>query len=195
LSARTILLAAAEKAELQPAASGRYWHTDVRRQGYSWQEKASHRYRVVDADRDEQWNPRGAGKNWQLSQDLGGWPETAKDKVEWQAAGSPSAKAWIPVPKGPPLSADRGTPRPPGRAVLETQTLQKPEEYYAGKWITLTQLQALPADAGKLRALLSRNSGEKQVTDERLFDLSTNLFLYSPITPQVRAAIFRCSRT
>jgi hypothetical protein len=96
-----------------------------------------------------------------------------------------------PVRNGPPLSADMGTPRPPGRAVLETRTSKKAPEYYLGPWCTSAQLQSLPADPGKLRALLSRNSGEKQVTDERLFDLSINLVMSSPITPQVRAAVFR----
>jgi hypothetical protein len=95
LSARTILLAAAEKAAAEPV--GRYWRVHTT-SGQSYHVgRATGGYTVVGyTSEDSDWTARSDSDSDVLySRDLGAHPLTAADQAAWKKAGSPSTwRVW-----------------------------------------------------------------------------------------------------
>ncbi|MEV6157238.1 CU044_5270 family protein [Nonomuraea sp. NPDC052129] len=195
LSARDILLAAAEKADRQPAGTGAYWHTvSVRRTLFP---AVGAGYLVMDRQRSEGWTPRATGGDqWGSAKPLGARPATAADEQAWKRAGSP-AEIQVSVPgKSRPMTLSTT----PGR----TQTGHSPltdgdKVFWLGRNVTMKDLLGLPSDSAELKAWLLRSydghdtesADEPMPADMWLFDVSVGLITDMPVTPQVRGAAFR----
>ena len=89
LSAREVLLAAAENADRQPDRTAAYWHTaSVSRTLYKAVDGG---YLVWDRSRIEGWTPRATGTDqWSSTQSLDARPATEADEAAWRQAGSPA---------------------------------------------------------------------------------------------------------
>jgi hypothetical protein len=193
LSARDVLLAAAEQATRQPDESGAYWHTVyVSRTLF-----AADGYQVMSQERTEGWTPRATGKEqWGRSEPLGARPATDADEEAWKAAGSPS-EIPVTVPGKPrPLSLSTS----PGKAHLSHSPLVDGDKvFWLGRNVTMKDLRGLPSDAGKLKAWLLRSyeghdtesDSLPMSSDAWLFTVSVGLITDMPVTPKVRGAAFR----
>ncbi|GAB3989941.1 hypothetical protein GCM10029978_116490 [Actinoallomurus acanthiterrae] len=127
LSARQVLLAAAETAAKEP--TGRYWRVaDVGGQGYRVGGQGAGGYQVYLADEFDQWTPRDPKKDDDVTygRRLPSGPLTAQDRAAWRKAGSPDR--WNVTSNGDPLTltrkgeswaADRTTPAENARSLAE----------------------------------------------------------------------------
>ncbi|WP_156326175.1 CU044_5270 family protein [Nonomuraea sp. SBT364] len=195
LSAREVLLAAAEKAGSQPDEMGAWWHTtSVHRTLF---EAAKGGYLVLDQQRSETWTPSATGGDqWGRTRSLGARPATAADEAAWQRAGSPTeidVKVWRKL-GGMRLSTSPGKP-----SEGHTPLVDGDKVFWLGRNVTMKELRALPSDPGELKAWLLRSykghdtetSSIPMGSDAWLFRVSTGLITDMPVTPEVRAAAFR----
>lgn len=164
---RSILLAAAQSAESGGEASGAYWRVRkmIRR---TYPERLGSGYWMVESRLAEQWVARD-GRVWAGARSLGVRPRTQADELAWRKDGSPAA--W------PGLSGA------PGKGTL-TATSGVPFSM-AGQGMTIDQIRDLPADPGRLLALVEP-LGEGMVADAL-----SGLLWSKPSPPEVRAAAYR----
>lgn len=195
LSAREVLLAAAENADRQPNRTAAYWHTaSVSRTLY----KAVHGgYLVWDRSRIEGWTPRATGTDqWSSTQTLDARPATEADEAAWRQAGSPTEIA-VEIPAKSDEITLSTSPRPAetGHAPLTDGD----KVFWLGRNVTMKDLRGLPSDPGELKAWLLRSYGghstesssDPMSADIWLFTVSAGLITDMPVTPQVRGAAFR----
>jgi hypothetical protein len=199
LSGRSIVLAAAEKAEQQP--TGKYWFSDqISGQSYSVQGKAGP-YTIVGAHFETlQWAgaKRGDGEAF-YGRSLPARPLTAQDLAAWRRAGSPSS---FPV-------VSNGDPRT-YNTVLGRWSMDHPRPKGGGSFfimgtgrsLTLAQVQNLPTDPGKLadfffgpehfskRGLLMRY-GKNELPAAMKISIGAAAFEDAPLSPKVRAGLMR----
>lgn len=197
LSARDVLLAAAEKADRQDETTGDYWHTaTVARNRFA---VAKGGYHFVTEQRDEMWTPRATGgEQWSRSQSLGSQPATEEDRKAWEAAGSP-AEVEIEMPdKGKGLRMKM--PTAPGKVRTSHSPLVDGDKvFWLGRNVTMKDLRGLPSDPDELKKWLLRSyeghdtesSSTPMASDVWLFKVSAGLITDMPVTPQVRGAAFR----
>ncbi|MGI8329982.1 CU044_5270 family protein [Actinomadura scrupuli] len=202
LSARTVLLSAAESSLKAPAAGGAYWYV-AGEYGHVNLVGTKVRYLVADRSGHQQWTARSPkGESRFVDQGLGAAPLTAADKAAWQQDGSPAS--WQ-VTVGKPKA---GNPKAVGRLLLESAP-RKPfggqtnlgDKVFdlAGRNVTVAELQALPADpAGLKRRILqgyaghgTESSGDPMARDPWLFQVTTGLLREMPVKPAVRAAAYK----
>ncbi|NRQ37964.1 CU044_5270 family protein [Nonomuraea sp. NN258] len=194
LSARQILLAAAERAESTKETTGAYWHTaSVNRSLFQ-----ADGFRLLEQSRLESWTPSAVGgEQWSRSTPLGARPATPEDEAAWRAAGSP-AKVAIDLPGKPKGSFM--LPIEPGRAELTHAPLVDGDKvFWLGRNVTMKDLRGLPAEPGALKKWLLRSyaghdtesSSKPMSSDAWLFAVSAGLIVDMPVTPQVRGAAFR----
>jgi hypothetical protein len=203
LDARTVLLAAAEKADGRAdAGSGAYWHTvSIASHTYTVKDGAA-RYTVTVRDRQETWTPgEPGGVMYSRHRDLGATPATAADAAAWRRAGSPDT-----VQVGQPIAPGSGIVKP--RRVRFAPSAPSPlsasrldgggEVYWLGRNVTVRDLRALPSDPKRLRTWLLRwykghdtESGRPMGADEWLYRVARGMVLSMPVRPEVRAAGFR----
>ncbi|WP_336214574.1 CU044_5270 family protein [Nonomuraea sp. LPB2021202275-12-8] len=195
LSAREVLLAAAENADRQPDGTGAFWHTvSVSRNLYRAEEGG---YLVEDRSRSEGWTPRATGGDqWARSRSLGARPVTEADEAAWRQAGSPAEIRVEMSAKriGPALSTSPGAAK-----TSHTPLVDGDKVFWLGRNVTMKDLRALPSDPGRLKAWLLRSygghgtesDGERMSADLWLFTVSAGLITDMPVTPQVRGAAFR----
>jgi hypothetical protein len=96
LSARSILLTAADKAAAEPVS--RYWRVHLTRGQAYHTGPATGGYTVAGYNTEESsWMARSdSAPDVSYGRDLGAYPLTAADKAAWKKAGSPSTwKAWV----------------------------------------------------------------------------------------------------
>jgi len=193
-SARSVLLAAAVKAE-SDAASGTYWHvrsvsrtTLPRKFGHG-----ENRYTLEQLTLTENWTTH-AGRSW-LGRRQWVRPKTHEDEVAWKRDGAPTRWCLGQTDTSPPQPICLRTA--PGTASL-TRFGQDTFQITEGHDLTFTQLQRLPRDPDALRAWLSRMarhdldpSAGTAVVDLNVENELSDLLVYHPVPPRVRAAAFR----
>jgi hypothetical protein len=131
LSARQVLLAAANTAEKEPV--GRYWRVHyVGGQGYRVGGAGAGGYQVYLSDEFDRWTPGNPDKDDQVIYGRGrpSGPLTAADRAAWRKAGSPDH--WRVTSNGDPLTltrkaepwnADRTTPAERARSLAEMRKM------------------------------------------------------------------------
>ncbi|GAA1530998.1 hypothetical protein GCM10009678_11370 [Actinomadura kijaniata] len=189
-SPRRLLIAAAERAEREPARSGAFWHQRFR---------TGRQYRVRGAD--GEWyviERRGVGESWTpvrspedgtvlSSRDFGAGPVTSDDRAAWQRAGSPTE--W-PAGDGTRLRAR------PDRRKPVVRRRERGTFMCAGKPMTLAELQLLPTAPQALRTtILQGNAGRRPRGDgsseAETVLLEVSALLRTPAPPRTRGAAYR----
>lgn len=175
-SARAILLAAAVSAAKAPQ-TGRYWRVSIESGSAIATGPSAHPYAVM-----RRWTPgiywdsrSPSRRSWTLStssfsSDL----VLPGARAAWKAAGSPAL---------PTAHASQQAWWQTGGAV----------GYFGNSSLTAARFRALPADSARLASLVRRaalRQGTTGVTQE-MFDIYDQLLKWDPITPAVRAAVFR----
>ncbi|WP_433228740.1 CU044_5270 family protein [Actinomadura formosensis] len=203
LDARTVLLAAAEKADGQTETMRAYWH-QVTISSHTYPVRTD-RYAMTVRDRAESWTPSKPGvKAWGLQQNLGAKPATPQDEAAWRRAGSP-AKFELEVPvlhkAGTAKARSKTLPArtAPGRPEVNSAALVDGDKvFWLGRNVTMRDLRSLPSDPKRLKAELLRwykghgtESGAPMPADQWLYEVAHGLVLDMPVKPQVRAAAFR----
>jgi hypothetical protein len=171
MSAKTVLLTAAEHAEAAPA-TGKYWHVLRVQSNAFYSERGD--YWMLGRQLIGQWS-RPDGRSWTGYRGLGAVPMSAKDAPAFRRDGSPD-----PNPISPILDKDTGT-----KTFL-----------VCDRDMTFKQVQALPDDPGKLRSALKRAIPRDHPTagrtaDEVVKNCATDLLSSVPAPPKVRAATYR----
>ncbi len=200
LSAREILLAAAENAGRQPDRTGAYWHTVSESRYLNRTEDGD--YLVWDRMRNESWTPRAVGgEQWHRSESLGARPATEEDEAAWRRAGSPAEiKTAATGKEGEGKTAGMSLSTSPRPAETTRSPLTDGDKvFWLGRNVTMKDLRGLPAEPGKLKAWLLRSYGghgtestsDPMSADIWLFTVSAGLITDMPVTPQVRGAAFR----
>ncbi|MFI6515152.1 CU044_5270 family protein [Spirillospora sp. NPDC050679] len=196
MTARTVLMSAAERAEAAPA-TGRYWH--VRTLAYHpVQVGGKNRYWMERLQVEENWTDRG-GRSWFGLREVGARPLTPADATAWKRDGQPAK--W-----------DLGVGDTADRARLSLQTKPKAGRLVKGapphtfnvcdKTMTFKQLQALPTSPAALKGAVTKamdgNDDGPVPADARqgfLQGCLVGLLLDVPVRPQTRAAAFRALAT
>jgi hypothetical protein len=171
MSAKTVLLTAAEHAAAAPA-SGKYWHV-LRVQSSAYYSDRG-KYWMLGRQLIARWS-RPDGRSWSGFRTLGAVPMTAKDAPAFRRDGSPD-----PNPVAPGLVKDTG---PTTFSVCDRD-------------MTFKQVQALPSEPGALKAALKRAIPRDHPTagrtaDEVVKNCVTDLLSFVPAPPKVRAAAYR----
>ncbi|GAA4570249.1 CU044_5270 family protein [Planotetraspora kaengkrachanensis] len=193
VTARGLLLVAAEQVAADEAAGGRYWVTRIENGETRQVGPKARPYDVVIRMIDEKWLASGPkDRSWVFFQSMGAAPATAADEQAWKRDGSP-ARWTEPAPKGmkPVIISAKGGPRrlrtPDGLSGKDIHLL-------GGQPITSAELSALPADPSALKAyLLRKHAGTGSLESENayLFWSANALVLDLPVTPEVRAAAYK----
>ncbi|YCK34470.1 CU044_5270 family protein [Actinomadura sp. ATCC 39365] len=196
LSAREVLLAAAEKADRQPDRTGDWWYTvTVSRHAYP---AVKGGYLVLDQQRNEEWTPRATGgEQWSRTRRLGAVPAGEADRLAWEQAGSPAGiEVVVPMKKVAPLTLRTA----PGKATTSHSPLVDGDKvFWLGRNVTMKDLRGLPDEPAKLKKWLldsydghsTESSSVEMSSDTWLFTVSVGLIVSMPVTPQVRGAAFR----
>ncbi|MEU8079038.1 CU044_5270 family protein [Catellatospora citrea] len=199
LTARQMLLAAAEQSAAHPVGRGRYWV--LRKENGNPVEVGppDGRYTINERRITELWNATGPvdPSIFLIQPDAGAGPATDADRAAWEADGSPSQ--WTVPPSSPgtdPVVIDTAA----GPWMRRTNTGARPDvkgaiQYYlAGSAYTVEQLAALPTDPRKLARQLGGMidaNGIEIRSNHSLFQAAKELVGDLPATPQVRAAAYR----
>lgn len=192
VTARAVLLAAAEKTAALAPETGGYWVT--RQEMYHLYDVGG--YRVLGRNEVETWHAmRAGGQLVIVTRWLGAAPATDADRAAWEAAGSP--KQWTSA--GPDGKPGRQIPAGPGTRKVGATTSSGFE--LAGRKLTYAQVQALPTDPDALKAYLIKADDEARVElrpdelerwrVEMLFSSARILLTELPVGPRVRAATYR----
>ncbi|MDL4771943.1 CU044_5270 family protein [Actinomadura xylanilytica] len=189
MSARTVLLSAAEKAQRQPETTGRYWHTVTNSKfllgSLATSDDGPPRFRMYERKQLEYWaSPNPERKDWSATTNLGMEPVIKADEDAWKRLKCPDFL--MPAPG----DGDCTTMLKPGRRKIETGDLNYSFVNFDGKKVTFQQIADLPTDPVRLREALNRLLGYK-AGDEKVFELGTGLVSEAPAPPRVRAAAFR----
>lgn len=192
-SARTVLLAAAARAQSAPA-SGTYWHLRTMSATKSPQRfgHGDSRYTLEHLWVHEEWATRN-GQAWSGDRK---WvrPTTLEDQAAWRRDGAPNKWCMGETDTQPPMPNCLHTA--PGTASLTRDYF--PFEVSEGLQLTFGQLQRLSANPGALRAWLAadarrhldRSAGAAVVAQNVAAELA-DLLVYLPVPPRVRAAAYR----
>lgn len=197
VTARGILLAAADKAAASAPGSGGYWVTKV--EAHQLYDVGG--YHVLGRSEVETWQPLSNGGDVVfVVRSLGAAPATAADKAAWKAAGSPTK--WTLTGPAGRQSEGRGLSAEPG--ARKVSTMPGPGFLaIGGTPLTYARIRALPTDPAKLKAYLIKlddAAGRDGVWTpeqiekwrvEMLFTESWELLAQLPVPPAVRAATYR----
>ncbi|MGJ6966528.1 CU044_5270 family protein [Streptosporangium sp. G11] len=213
ISGRSVLLAAATRAEADPATTGAYWRVRKlhRRTHPEPLGSGENRYRVVESWLTEQWATRD-GRIWAGSRTLGARPESEADTEAWRRDGSPTE--WTDAAlsqdpsrnpsRDPSQDPSRDLPRDPSRGEGGALSASPGEGLLravtgraafsmAGHDMTFEQIRELPADPAALKDRVSgmvrgvRGGPDGGV----LADALSGLLWSKPSSPEVRAAAYR----
>lgn len=195
LSAREILLAAAENAGRQPDKTGAYWHTVSVSHHLNKAEDGG--YLVWERARNETWTPRAVGgEQWSRSQSLGARPATDEDEAAWRQAGSPTE---IKLEGDAKMAGMTVSTSPRAARTTRSPLTDGDKVFWLGRNVTMKDLRGLPSEPDRLKKWLLRSYGghgtestsDPMSADLWLFTVSTGLITDMPVTPQVRGAAFR----
>ncbi|MEU4579738.1 CU044_5270 family protein [Nonomuraea sp. NPDC023979] len=197
VSARSFLLAAADRIETTSAATGRYWHsvgqsmaTGGDGRGPIGMTPKTVRYQVTCAH--EVWLGKSEREpSWLLVTAQSGKPLAQADEAIWRQQGAYRLGAC----EGPGVPSIGGVVPPPPFA-LRLDDQHNPEVSYpqvGPVHVTTKQVMALPADPVRLKEVLEKwaRQGGYPANEEFLYTQATSLLSQLPTTPQLRAALYR----
>jgi hypothetical protein len=196
LPAREILLAAAVSAAKAPA-TGRYWVVADQQMRLQPAGTAAHPYDIADRSGTQAWYPRSAGQRyWYIVTEHGARPATPADKAAWRAVGSPVSWRFGGLRYG--QAAQRFT-MSPSPAQAYWQPRDQALGFLGSARATFARLQRLPSGEARLRAIIGRTAGVPLPRPGHVMTsaVASNIFgegatfLTWPVTPQVRASIFK----
>lgn len=188
-TAHDLLLAAAERAAQEPAATGRYWL--VRSVGVAGPIRITSPAGAYDLSQravGEEWIPRDPGDAFRTGRlELGARPATDADRAVWEADNRPTTwQVQSDTVDGSPIrySAAPGTPElalrdGPDRTVI----------HLGDGGLDLAGVRALPTEPAALRAAIAAHL--TGADDGTLFRSLCMLLADAPAPPAVRAAAFR----
>ncbi|MQY04885.1 CU044_5270 family protein [Actinomadura macrotermitis] len=202
LNAPSLLLAAAHKLETRPDERGAYWHTKTVSAGRVQASTNGQDFVVVVRDTDEGWVPVSPTEpGWSRSQDLGVQPATPAAADAWKQAGAPrKVEVRFPVAPGNPNVKKAELPTGPSPAESQRVPPAKGGKlFWIGRNVTVKELLALPADAGRLKAVLLRDykghdteaAGVPMSAERWLFTVAGSLVTDLPVRAKTRGAAFR----
>jgi hypothetical protein len=196
-TARTLLLAAAEKALTEPAPGKAAYWVSTRVQGVLIEVgEPGNRYAVMGRTTQTWWHSMTAGKDGVVvTQWSGAAPASDADRAAWAKAGSPSSWPMDQPPGCPPDPSQTWTMTsgtPTGVRIGDRQFT------ILGEPVSADQIRRLPTDTAALRGWLLKiirkqglaKDGEAAVA-KMLFAGLTNLLFTTPVPPAVRAAAYR----
>ncbi|MDX6259954.1 MAG: hypothetical protein QOH84_1642 [Kribbellaceae bacterium] len=188
MTASQILVQLAIKQEIDEKVSGKYFRVrnlQIRGQILV----GSPEYKIQEKSITESWMPMRQGvESWFGWVDLGAHPVTRADAAKWRAQGSPTE--W-PQTETDPITLE------PSEPVVNKMTFDEvPPGYYLSgvKPVTAQQIQALPTDPEKLRAVLAANSEPSMTADDinyQVFSAAGRLLFEMPSPPKLRGAALR----
>ena len=197
LTARQVLLAAAEKAAAQPV--GKYWHTHViSSEGYHIDRGD---YMIFGARHEiDQWLARSDNDADVFRSRFGAaTPQTAADHAAWEKAGAPTS--WRVLSNGGhiaqsarsgPWDLQRSTPVEKRRlkqyAEQEAKRCAKKPSVCPSQPLSPEQRESLGRDPQRLKRYLRAAAGPD--AGNNLLNAAAT-FLLDPSSPQLRAAVFR----
>ncbi|WP_067814605.1 CU044_5270 family protein [Actinomadura kijaniata] len=197
MTARTVLLAAAEKAEAAPA-TGRYWHTKSVDKAFQRVGPKNNPYWIEETQVSETWTERNGQQSLGF-RSAGVRPATPADTAAWRRDGSP--QRW------PAESIETGWGGPkhltikpqPGLLVRRKET---PRFGVCDKEMTFAQVAALPDEPTALRAalhkaMLNGDDGPVPPGSQQSFltSCTAHLLFQQPVRPRTRAAAYRLLAT
>lgn len=202
LDDKGLVLAAAEKAEQQPA--GDYWHTDMV-EGQSFIVRPKTGTYAITGALDETfgwWGARSGMGEGHYGRDLPARPSTARDAALWRKAGSPSTfRVWAgdhydtyttKAQKWQMDGPERGTDPHGGGS------------FVGGEGMSVEDLRKLPADPDRLAEMLlsdqavGRRAAAAAGLQTKLIPPAFKLHLagvltQAPVLPKVRAGLMRAA--
>ncbi|MGI5166389.1 CU044_5270 family protein [Spirillospora sp. CA-253888] len=213
MTARTVLMSAAERAEAAPV-TGRYWRVRTLAAQPVQVGPKQNRYWMQRLRISETWTDR-KGRSWVGQRDIGARPLTDSDAAAWKRDGQPAkwdlgvgdtadrAHLFLQTePKAGRLIEPRAGGLIKNKAGRVVRTLPSHTFSVCDKTMSFKQLQALPTDPAGLKAALTRameNNDDGPVpADAResfLQGCMVGLLLDVPVRPQTRAAAFRALAT
>ncbi len=188
-TASQVLLDLAVKQEQNEKVSGKYFRVrSLQLRGTTTVGKPA--YKLERRNITESWMPMKTGvESWFGWVDLGARPATPADSAQWKAQGSP--KRWQLSYEVDPVTMA------PGEPVVNKMTFdQVPPGYYLSgvKPVTAQQIQALPTDPEKLRAVLAADAqpgASDGEIDYQVFSAAGRLLFEMPSPPKLRGAALR----
>jgi hypothetical protein len=197
-SARAALLTAARTAGQAPAvtASGRYWVTSSTVGNFLQVGPSAGPYVIMEKSGNQIWTARSpADLSTNYEQPLSVQLASAADRAAWRRDGSPTA--WDVSQEfsfaDPTGQSGMGWPIVAGHGKLNGYFGQSdPQPFLVGdRFMSARQLLALPADPGKLKALLvGRAMKGSPGLASFLFQVTPQV-LIMPVTPAVRSALYQ----
>jgi hypothetical protein len=196
VTARGILLAAAEQTATAAPGTGGHWVTRV---------ELSHvydvgEYHVLGRSEVETWySLRSGGNVVSVVRWLGAAPATGADKAAWRAAGSPTT--WVLA--GPEGKQSRGRDLSAAPSPRKVSVMPGVSFDIGGTPLSYAGIRALPTDPDELKAFLIKLDDAAgrdgtwtpdQIAKwrvEMLFSQSWTLLSQLPVSPAVRAATYR----
>ncbi|MEU7858765.1 CU044_5270 family protein [Nonomuraea sp. NPDC049141] len=197
VSARTVLLAAADRIETTSATTGRYWHSVGRSMATGKEGRAPTgmtskliEYQVTCTH--EVWMAKSEREpSWLLVTAQSGKPFAEADAAIWRQQGAYRLGAC----EGPGVPGIGGVvPQPPFALRIDDQHAAEVSYPQVGPVpVTTEEVMALPADPVRLREVLQEwaRRGGYRADEEFLYTGVTSLLTQLPTTPQVRAALYR----
>lgn len=197
VSARTVLLAAADRIETTSAATGRYWHsvgqsmaTGAEGRAPTGMEPKMLRYQVTCTH--EVWMAKSERKpSWLVVTAQSGKPLAGADEAIWRQQGAYRLGAC----EGPGVPGIGGeAPQPPFAQRIDDQHAAEVSYPQVGAvHVTTKEVMALPSDPVRLKEVLQEwaRRGGDPADEQSLYAQATSLLSQLPTTPQVRAALYR----
>lgn len=194
--ARTILLAAAQRAARAPDTSGAFWHVKVIHEIPVRVGPRARPYVMLESRISETWTTR-AGKGWFGYRSGGARPKTPADAAAWRADGSPAK--WDLGPGDTPQREHLFLRMGPGPGFVGKT--DPPHRFFvAERNMTYAGLRRLPADPEGIRAWAARAVADSANSDgpvpaearEGMVAQSlASLLVEVPVSAKVRAAAYR----
>ncbi|TCM37530.1 CU044_5270 family protein [Kribbella sp. VKM Ac-2568] len=191
MTASQVLMAVAVKQEGDEKVSGKYYRVRSLQMRATTEVGApGKKYHLERRNITESWMPMKQGvESWFGWADLGARPATPADTAKWKAQGSP--KSWQLDYEVDPVTMAAGEP-----TVRKMTFAEVPPGYYLSgiKPVTAQQIQALPTDPVKLRAVLARGAEPGAAAEEIdyvVFNAAGRLLFETPSPPKLRGAALR----
>jgi hypothetical protein len=205
LTASQTLVLAAQHSALASTATGRYWLTATESHELKLAGNDGALYKLDDASAAEHWTAKSDSDTGRtVEKSLSMVPATKTDRSAWQRAGSP-AKVDLhllgpnlkeSVKKDVPINADVTTvTEQPARTTVHGVAADKAGSSFVvgDQRMSLPQIRQLPTDRARLRKIMLSGyqaNSERWTQDRWLFSTASDI-LIQPVTPGVRASIYR----
>ncbi|TYB42599.1 CU044_5270 family protein [Microbispora tritici] len=195
LSAKQVLLVAAESSLKAKAGSGAYWYVEST-SGNADIVGTKVRYTVNSLGRSETWIARSPKvDSWWISQNLGTKPAPGSEAA-WKRDGSPTTWSVKVAKRG--ATGKRVIDSKAGKPFGNPINVGDKVADLAGKNVSFAELQTLPTTAAALKARLLQGyaghgteSNDPQDADAWLFQVTSGLLSSMPVKPAVRAAAYQ----